>query len=34
MNSVFFEYRCLLIGGAQYLYKIEHAVENMAYFTR
>ena len=25
------EYRCLLIGGIQYLYTIEHAVENIAY---
>ena len=25
------EYRCLLIGRVQYLYTIEHAVENMAY---
>ena len=28
MNSV---YRCLLIGCVQYLYTIEHAVENIAY---
>ena len=26
------EYRCLLIGRVQYLYTIEHAVENIAYF--
>ena len=25
------EYRCLLIGRVQYLYTIEHAVENIAY---
>ena len=25
------EYRCLLIGRVQYLYTIEHAVENFAY---
>ena len=25
------EYRCLLIGCVQYLYTIEHAVENIAY---
>ena len=25
------EYRCLLIGGIQYLYTIEHAVENIPY---
>ena len=25
------EYRCLLIGHVQYLYTIEHAVENIAY---
>ena len=27
------EYRCLLIGRVQYLYTIEHAVENIAYFS-
>ena len=27
------EYRCLLIGHVQYLYTIEHAVENIAYFS-
>ena len=27
------EYRCLLIGRVQYLYTIEHAVENIAYFN-
>jgi len=27
------EYRCLLIGRVQYLYTIEHCVENMAYFS-
>ena len=27
------EYRCLLIGRAQYLYTIEYAVENIAYFS-
>ena len=26
------EYRCLLIGRVQYLYTIEHAVENIAYY--
>ena len=25
------EYRCLLIGRVQYLYTIEHVVENIAY---
>ena len=25
------EYRCWLIGRVQYLYSIEHAVENIAY---
>ena len=25
------KYRCLLIGRLQYLYTIEHAVENIAY---
>ena len=25
------EYRCLLIGRVQFLYTIEHAVENIAY---
>ena len=25
------EYRCLLIGRVQYLYTIEHAVENIAF---
>ena len=25
------EYRCLLIGRVQYLYTIEHSVENIAY---
>ena len=27
------EYRCLLIGRVQYLYTIEHAVGNIAYFN-
>ena len=27
------EYRCLLIGRVQYLYIIEHVVENIAYFS-
>ena len=27
------EYRCLLIGRLQYLYSIENAVENIAYFS-
>ena len=27
------EYRCLLIGRLQYLYTIEHAMENNAYFS-
>ena len=27
------EYRCLLIGRVKYLYTIEHAVENIAYFS-
>ena len=26
------EYRCLLIGHVQYLYTIEHAVKNIAYY--
>ena len=26
------EYRCLLIGHVQYLYTIEHSVENNAYY--
>ena len=27
------EYKCLLIGHVKYLYTIEHAVENIAYFS-
>ena len=27
------EYRCLLIGRVQYLYTVEHAVENIEYFS-
>ena len=27
------EYRCLLIGRVQYLYTIEHTVENIPYFS-
>ena len=26
------EYRCLLIGRVQYLYTMEHAVKNIAYY--